>query len=110
VGSDLIDQGIPDSEAFALRFLDDEETPMDFVVHVLVSQLHLNREAAALFMMQIHRHGFVDIGRMPTEVAQRYHSGILSLVAQQGFPLRCDLVPFAEGAVTPNEHSEVESV
>jgi len=88
----LIDEAIPSAEAYSLRLLNDDRTPMDFVVEALQATLDLSREHALHLMLKVHQHGKADVGRMSFEKARGFADAILAMSQAGKHPLRCEVV------------------
>lgn len=69
-------------------FLNDDRTPMDFVVDLLMSKFKHDEASAKIITMEIHNTGSGVAGVYPYEIAE--HLGIEStnLSRANGFPLR----------------------
>ncbi len=50
--------------------LNDDYTPMEFVVHVLQKFFRLPHEAAVQVMMEVHTHGQASAGTFTAEIAE----------------------------------------
>lgn len=50
--------------------LNDDYTPMEFVVHVLQKFFRLPHEAAVQLMMEVHTHGQATAGTFTAEIAE----------------------------------------
>lgn len=51
-------------------FHNDDETPMDFVTHVLKSLYNKNEEEALRLTLQVHEEGSATLGPYPRDIAQ----------------------------------------
>jgi ATP-dependent Clp protease adapter protein ClpS len=71
--------------------LNDDYTPMAFVVHVLERVFEKDRETAARIMLEIHNNGIGTCGLYPYNVANAKVSEVLDLARQQQHPLQCVL-------------------
>ena len=71
--------------------LNDDFTPMDFVVDVLMNYFDKSAETAHRLMLQIHNQGSAICGVYPFDIAESKKSRVESLSQQQGHPLRCTM-------------------
>jgi ATP-dependent Clp protease adaptor protein ClpS len=71
----------------------DDVTPMDFVVAILLSIFELDFEGAMQVMLQAHHHGRALVRTMPFEEAQQRVHTAQSLARESGYPLSFYLEP-----------------
>lgn len=76
---------------YQVVMLNDDYTPMDFVVELLVHIFHKTKEEAEKIMWIIHRQGKAICGIYTYEVAETKVEQAVGLARQQQFPLRCVL-------------------
>ena len=74
---------------YRVLILNDDYTPMEFVVHVLERFFQKNHEAAYRIMMHVHNHGVGECGIYTFEVAETKVSQVMDLARQQQHPLQC---------------------
>jgi ATP-dependent Clp protease adaptor protein ClpS len=74
---------------YAVLMLNDYDTPMEFVVHVLERFFEMDREAAMRIMLDIHSNGIAECGRYGREEAKARVKQILSFAQEHRHPLRC---------------------
>jgi ATP-dependent Clp protease adaptor protein ClpS len=72
-------------------FFNDDETPMDFVVHVLQEFLDLGFDEAEKLMLRVHHEGKAICGTLGRDEAETRLTAIVSLAAKHNHPLRCVL-------------------
>ena len=74
---------------YRVVMLNDDFTPMDFVVDVLVRFFHQSETVANKTMLQIHHEGSAVCGVFPRDIAETkvHQVGIASRTS--GHPLRC---------------------
>lgn len=72
---------------YALVMHNDDYTPMDFVVEVLVQVLHLPVQEAYYLMLTIHFEGRAKIGAYPKEIAETKVAIITQKANAQEYPL-----------------------
>ncbi|MDG1285933.1 MAG: ATP-dependent Clp protease adapter ClpS [Rickettsiales bacterium] len=74
---------------YKVVLLNDDFTPMDFVVKVLESIYHKSTEEAASIMMQVHQKGAGLCGVFTRDVAETKVDQTLYLARQNDHPLQC---------------------
>jgi len=73
--------------------LNDDYTPMDFVVGVLQQGFAMTREQATHVMLQVHRSGMGTCGVFTKEVADTKVAQVVDLASQHQHPLQCTMEP-----------------
>jgi ATP-dependent Clp protease ATP-binding subunit ClpA len=81
--------GSADSPMLNVRLLNDEFTPMEFVVHVLKEVFGLEQDDAIRVMLQTHHQGMGACGTYPREEALAKAAKVMDLARQHQHPLRC---------------------
>ncbi len=74
---------------FKVLLLNDDYTPMDFVVVVLQKFFSLSREQATQIMLKVHREGTGVCGVYPRDVAASKVELVTGFARQHQHPLRC---------------------
>jgi ATP-dependent Clp protease adaptor protein ClpS len=74
---------------YRVLILNDDYTPMDFVVHVLQRVFQKDAEAAHRIMMHVHNHGVGECGVYTYEVAETKVTQVMDLAHQHQHPLQC---------------------
>jgi len=74
---------------FRILMLNDDFTPMDFVVDVLVRFFHKSEETANQLMLQIHLEGRAMCGIYPRDIAETKLQQVETASRTSGHPLRC---------------------
>ena len=69
--------------------LNDDSTPMDFVVGVLQRFFGLSRESATQVMLKVHQEGMGVCGVFPRDVAATKVEQVKSYAKQHQHPLQC---------------------
>lgn len=83
--------GIEPPPMFKVLLLNDDFTPMDFVVIVLQKFFSMNREQATQIMLKVHREGKSICGVYPRDVAASKVQQVVSFAKQHEHPLRCTM-------------------
>ena len=76
---------------FKVLLLNDDYTPMDFVVAVLQKFFSLSREKATQIMLMVHRQGAGVCGVFPRDVAATKVDQVMAFARQHQHPLRCTM-------------------
>ncbi len=73
---------------WGVKFLNDDFTPMDFVVYVLVQFFKQSIEEAASVMMKVHQEGQAVVGAYPKDIAVTKAEDAMRLAVANEHPLR----------------------
>ena len=76
---------------YKVLMLNDDYTPMEFVVHVLERFFHKNREEATSIMLHVHRRGVGVCGIFTYEVAETKVAQVMDFARRHQHPLQCIL-------------------
>ncbi len=74
---------------YKVLLLNDDYTPMDFVIAVLQNFFGMDRERATRVMLQVHREGMGVCGVFPRDVASTKVEQVVSFARQHQHPLAC---------------------
>src|SRR3970282_498117 len=74
---------------FKVILLNDDYTPMEFVVVVLQMFFALSREKAAQIMLKVHREGMGICGVYPKDIATTKVEQVISYARKHQHPLQC---------------------
>jgi ATP-dependent Clp protease adaptor protein ClpS len=74
---------------YKVLLLNDDYTPMDFVVAVLQKFFAMSREQATRIMLKVHREGVGVCGTYPRDVAASKVEQVSSYARQHQHPLAC---------------------
>lgn len=74
---------------YRVLLLNDDYTPMEFVVHVLERFFQKNREQATRIMLHVHNHGVGECGVYTYEVAETKVTQVMDFARQNQHPLQC---------------------
>ena len=78
---------------YRVLLLNDDYTPMDFVVGVLQQVFAMTREQATQVMLQVHRAGMGTCGVFTKEVADTKVAQVVELAESYQHPLQCTMEP-----------------
>ncbi|MSP93734.1 MAG: ATP-dependent Clp protease adapter ClpS [Alphaproteobacteria bacterium] len=76
---------------YKVLILNDDYTPMEFVVRVLERFFSKNREEAVQIMLHVHRHGLGICGVYTFEVAETKVAQVIELARRHQHPLQCTM-------------------
>ena len=74
---------------FKVMLLNDDFTPMDFVVAVIQKYFGKDREQATRIMLKVHREGMGICGIYPKDVATTKVEQVVSYSRKHQHPLQC---------------------
>jgi ATP-dependent Clp protease adaptor protein ClpS len=74
---------------YRVLLLNDDYTPMEFVVHVLERFFNKDREAATRIMLHVHHHGIGECGVFTYEVAETKVTQVMDFARKHQHPLQC---------------------
>jgi ATP-dependent Clp protease adaptor protein ClpS len=74
---------------YRVLLLNDDYTPMDFVIHVLERFFNKDREAATRVMLHVHHHGIGECGVYTYEVAETKVTQVMDFARKHQHPLQC---------------------
>jgi ATP-dependent Clp protease adaptor protein ClpS len=76
---------------YKVLLLNDDYTPMEFVVHILERFFAKPREEAVHIMLQVHRHGVGICGIFTYEVAETKVTQVVEFARRHQHPLQCTM-------------------
>lgn len=76
---------------YKVLLLNDDYTPMDFVIYVLEQFFNKSRSQATGIMLQVHRSGVGICGVFTYEVAETKVSQVMNFARQNEHPLQCTM-------------------
>lgn len=74
---------------YTVLLLNDDFTPMDFVVHILQKFFAMNRERATQIMLKVHMEGRGVCGVYPRDVAATKVGQVMAYARANEHPLAC---------------------
>ncbi len=81
------DVGIP--PMYKILLLNDDFTPMDFVVEVLRLFFSMSQEQAMQVMLKVHTEGAAVCGVYPSDIASTKVNQVIEFARSNQHPLRC---------------------
>jgi ATP-dependent Clp protease adaptor protein ClpS len=76
-------------DLYRVLLLNDDYTPMEFVVHVLMRFFNKNEEEATLVMLHVHHHGVGECGTFTFEIAETKVTQVMDFARENQHPLQC---------------------
>jgi ATP-dependent Clp protease adaptor protein ClpS len=76
---------------YRVLLLNDDYTPMEFVVFVLERFFNKSREEATRIMLHVHQHGVGVCGVFTYEVAETKVAQVLDMARRNEHPLQCTM-------------------
>jgi ATP-dependent Clp protease adapter protein ClpS len=83
---------LPSGFKHGVEILNDDETPMEFVVWTLNKHVGLDNTSAVRAMLQIHSRGGALLPLASSEEAERVASQVIEHARARTYPLRCRAV------------------
>lgn len=78
---------------FKVLLLNDDYTPMEFVVECIERFFNKSREQATQIMLKVHTEGIAVCGVYPQDIAETKMNQVLSFAKEQQHPLQCAVEP-----------------
>jgi len=78
---------------YKVLLLNDDFTPMEFVVVLIEQIFHKNREEATQIMLHVHQKGVGVCGIFTREVAETKVRQVLGFAKERQHPLQCTMEP-----------------
>jgi ATP-dependent Clp protease adaptor protein ClpS len=76
---------------YRVLLLNDDYTPMEFVVYVLEQFFHKSHEDAMRIMMHVHQHGVGVCGVFTYDVAETKVAQVIDAARRHQHPLQCTM-------------------
>ncbi len=76
---------------YKVLLLNDDYTPMEFVVHVLERFFAINHQSAIEIMMTVHKKGAAVVGVFSHDIAETKVTQVMDLARKHEHPLQCTM-------------------
>ncbi|WP_334108778.1 ATP-dependent Clp protease adapter ClpS [Methylobacillus sp.] len=76
---------------YKVILLNDDYTPMEFVVDIMQRFFHKNREQATQIMLQVHTEGAGVCGVYPHDIAETKVNQVVRYAREHQHPLQCTM-------------------
>lgn len=84
-----VENALQEPAFYHVILLNDDYTPMDFVIRVLMELFHKNYDNAYAIMMEVHELQRGIAGTYSREIAEEKRESVLMAAEANGFPLNC---------------------
>ena len=74
---------------YRVLLLNDDYTPMEFVVHVIIRFFQKSQDDATRIMLHVHNHGVGECGVFTYEVAETKVTQVMDFARKHQHPLQC---------------------
>ena len=78
-----------ETDHYSVLLLNDDKTPMEFVVDILQDVFGMNRDDAINLMFSVHTEGRAECGQFAYEEANRKAAEVVALAREHHHPLQC---------------------
>lgn len=86
-----VDADVREPRRYRVLLHNDDYTPMDFVVEILIEVFHKNVTEAHVIMLAVHETGLGCCGVYTMELAETKVAQVHGRARKAGFPLRCSM-------------------
>jgi ATP-dependent Clp protease adaptor protein ClpS len=96
IGTALAEKAVPQlskPRLYRVVMLNDDYTPMEFVVHILEAFFSMNREQATRVMLKVHTEGRAICGIYTRDIAESKAEEINQYARENEHPLLCQIEP-----------------
>ena len=76
---------------YKVLLLNDDYTPMEFVVHVLERFFGINHQQSVEIMLTVHRKGLAVVGVFSFEIAETKVTQVMDYARRNQHPLQCTM-------------------
>jgi len=76
---------------YQILMLDDDYTPMDFVVEILMLYFGMDEDKASRVMLAVHTQGKASCGSFTKDVAETKIAQVVSYAREHNHPLLCEM-------------------
>ena len=83
-----IERTVIDPGKYNVVFLNDNQTPMEFVIEVLIGIFKHSRETSEKITLDVHTNGSAIVGTYSNEIAEQKGIETTTLARTNGFPLQ----------------------
>lgn len=91
-GTDVVTKTRPQTKRpsfYRVLLLNDDYTPMEFVVHVVMRFFQKSQDDATRIMLHVHNHGVGECGVFTYEVAETKVTQVMDFARKHQHPLQC---------------------
>jgi len=88
-----VNVGLTEPPMFKLIYLNDNATPMEFVIETLMDSFNYNTETAEKITIDIHEAGSAVVAVLPYEIAEQKGIEVTVQARNNNYPLQIKLEP-----------------
>jgi ATP-dependent Clp protease adaptor protein ClpS len=88
-GGNWLCMGAAEDIKWSVLLLNDDASPMDFVVDVIEQVFNMDIESARSLMLCVHNEGIGDCGAYSEEIAKAKAAQVMELAREHRHPLQC---------------------
>jgi ATP-dependent Clp protease adaptor protein ClpS len=88
-----INHGLAEPPMFKIIYLNDNATPMEFVIETLVESFDYNEQTAVQITQDIHNIGSAVVAVLPYEIAEQKGIEVTVQARSNNYPLQVKLEP-----------------
>ena len=88
-----INQGLSEPPMFKIIYLNDNTTPMEFVIETLLDSFNYNEQTAIEITQDIHNSGSAVVAVLPYEIAEQKGIEVTVSARSRDYPLQIKLEP-----------------
>ena len=88
-----INQGLSEPPMFKIIYLNDNTTPMEFVIETLLDSFNYNEQTAMEITQDIHESGSAVVAVLPYEIAEQKGIEVTVQARTNNYPLQIKLEP-----------------
>jgi ATP-dependent Clp protease adaptor protein ClpS len=81
--------GSSEDSTWSVLILNDDYTPMEFVVNAIEQFFDMDHESAMHLMLRIHNEGIAECGAYSHEIATAKATQVVALAREHRHPLQC---------------------
>jgi ATP-dependent Clp protease adaptor protein ClpS len=85
----MTDVDSSEGSTWGVLLLNDDHTPMEFVVNAIEKFFDMDRESAMRLMLRIHHEGIGECGVYPHEIAEAKATQVVNFAREHRHPLQC---------------------
>jgi ATP-dependent Clp protease adaptor protein ClpS len=85
----MTDLGSSEDSTWSVLILNDDYTPMEFVVDAIEQFFDMDRESATRLMFRIHNKGIGECGTYSYEIAKAKAAQVIAFAREHRHPLQC---------------------
>src|SRR3954453_14873105 len=103
----MTDLNPSEDSTWSVLILNDDYTPMEFVVNAIEQFFDIDRESAMSLMLRIHNEGIAECGAYSHDIAKAKSTQVIAFAREPRHPLQCVIERQAVNAVC-QERREVK--